>query len=54
MEDDPHDSTDNSSNENEDYVNKLRENIDKNKENKYKDNSPAALKNDESVINKAE
>ena len=29
MEDDPHDSTDNSSNENEDYVNKLRENTDK-------------------------
>ena len=53
-EDDPNYSTDNSRNEKEDSVNKLKVNNNKHKEYEYKDENSAALKNDKSVINKTE
>ena len=51
-EDDPNDYTDNSRNQNKDSVNKLKVNNHKDNGDEYKYENYAALKNDESVINK--
>ena len=48
-EDNPNDFTDNSLNEKEDYVNKLKVTNNKDNDDEYKDENTAALKNDESL-----
>ena len=53
-EDNHDNSRDDSRNENEDSVNKLKVNNNDDNDDEYKDENSAALKNDESVINKTE